>query len=166
MITRPLSRSARNSKHIINPIYSASFTIRSRSYLDYAATIVHSGNFHITALYEPPFFFILANPSKLATSNSSSAYTVRGGIDILSRQSFRGVIAISISSISSLGVILAANIPKICSSPFSHFFTSIFQLDSKASQRPNLPLSPRDCINHASVECRVNTVIFREACVV
>ena len=137
-ITRPLSRLASNSKHNSKPLYSASFTVRSRTYLDSAATIVHSGNLHITALYEPPFFFILADPSKLATSNFSSTSTVVGVVDILSRQSFHEVITISISSISSLGVILAANMPRISSSSRSHFFTSIVQFDSKAAHRPNL----------------------------
>ena len=150
-ITRPLSISASNSNHNSKTLYSASITVRSRTYLDSAATIVYSGNLHITALHEPLFFFILADPSKRATSNFSSTSTVGGGIDILSQQSFSGEIAISVSSISSLGVILAANMPRISSSPRPHFFTSIVQFDNKADHRPNLPLNPQDCINHASV---------------
>ena len=40
--------------------------------------------------HEPPFFFILADPSKLATSSPSSASTVEGGVDILIGSPFAG----------------------------------------------------------------------------
>ena len=158
IMTRPRSILVRSSKHKSSPLYSASFTVRSVTNLDSATRIVHSGSFHSIALNAPPLFLILADPSKLATIRGSPSSTVGGGMVILCRQSFRGAIAINISSISSRGVMLAANVPKISSSPFSHFLTSIVQLDSRAAQRPNLPLSPRDRISHANVEYRVSTV--------
>ena len=96
------------------------------------------------ALNAPHFLLTLADPSKLTTSKSSSFSTVGGGILIVCLGCFRGAIAINTSSRSSRGVMLAARVPSISSSPFSHFVISRFQVDSNAAHLPNLPLRPDD----------------------
>ena len=166
MITRPLVWLASKSKLRSNPRYSASFTVRSVANSDAAATTVHSGNFQMIALYAPPFRFTLADPSKLATRRLSPISTVGGGMLIVCLGCFRGAMAINTSSTSARGVTLAANTPSISSSPFSHRRISKDQFESSAAHRPNLPLRPEDCNSHASVECRVKTVISRETSIV
>ena len=79
---------------------------------------------------------------------------------------FLGEIAINTSSTSSRGVILAASMPSISSSPFSDRLIYNVQFDSKAAHLPNLPLRPEDCSNRASVEYRVSTVIPRDTRIV
>ena len=135
----------KKSKLRSSPRYSASFTVRSGVYSKASATIVHSGSFHIIALYAPPFLFTLADPSKLATSRFSFTPTVGGGMLIVCLGCFLGVIAINTSSTSSRGVILAASMPSISSSPFSDRLISNVQFDSKAAHLPNVPLRPEDC---------------------
>ena len=65
--TRLESRSASKSKYNNKLLQSDSFTVRSVAYLDSADNLVHSGSFHFTALYAPPFFLIIADPSKVVT---------------------------------------------------------------------------------------------------
>ena len=49
------------------------------------------------------------------------------------------------------GVIIAARVSSISSSPFSHLLTSNVQFDSNAAYLFNLPFRPDDCTNQANV---------------
>ena len=97
-MARPRSRSASKSKHNSKPLYLTSFTARSEVYLDFDDKIIRSERFHITALYAPPFFLILADPSK---NWPLLPFTVRKG----RRGHFQHLFN------SSGGVIHAANAP-------------------------------------------------------
>ena len=158
-MTLPLLYSANRSNPRSKPRYSASFTVRSQVYSNPAAKILYSGSYHMIALNAPLFFFNQADPSKLITSSRSSFRTVGGGRLIVCLGWFLEAVAISTSSTSSRGLILAASVPSNSSSPLSRFRIARVQLDSNATHLARRPFSPGDCNSQTKVKWRVRTLI-------